>query len=131
MRSFTKLATLTLFVCFVAFGNAVHAQSVLDPNDPVITYNSSAPPTQPTWGQIGKWVRTKRLSWNTTDFKCYIYKGVCFRLKFPKSYNPTANDGKKYPMMIFFHGLGEAGSIYDNEFQLYHGGQFFLNSVNN
>jgi large repetitive protein len=131
MRSFTGVITLSLLVLFVSIGNVVHAQNVLDPNDPVITYNSSAPPTEPAWGQIGKWVRTRRLSWTTTPYKCYIYKGVCFRLKFPTSYNPTANDGKKYPMLVFFHGLGEKGTIYDNEFQLYHGGQFFMNSVTN
>ncbi len=65
------------------------------------------------------------------SYKAYIYKGCAFRLKFPKTYNPTANDGKKYPMMVFFHGLGEAGDIYDNEFQLYHGGDVFRNAVDN
>ena len=106
-------------------------QSVLNPNDPVITYNANTPPTQPTFGQIGKWVRTVRLGWNTDSYKCYIYKGCAFRLKFPKSYNPTAVDGKKYPMLVFFHGLGETGSIYDNEYQLYHGGQNFSDAVDN
>jgi len=114
MRFSTKVIALLLLSLYGIFGNTVNAQSVLDPTDPVITYNSSAPPTEPAWGQIGKWVRTKRLGWNTDEYKCYIYKGVAFRLKFPKSYNPTANDGKKYPMLIFFHGLGEKGSIYDN-----------------
>lgn len=118
-------------VAFIVTSNAIFAQSVLDPSDPVVTYNSSNPPTQPAFGQIGKWVRTVRLSWNTTSFKAYIYKGCAFRLKFPKSYNPTANDGKKYPMLVFYHGLGETGSIYDNEYQLYHGGQGFSNSVDN
>jgi hypothetical protein len=107
-------------LCFNSFG-----QSVLNPNDAVITYNSSQPPSQPAFGQIGKWVRTQRLSWNTTEYKCYIYKGCAFRLHFPKTYNPTANDGKKYPMVVFFHGLGETGTIYDNEYQLFHGGDVF------
>jgi len=119
------LAT-TLFLSVPGF-----SQSVLDPNDAVITYNSANPPAQPAWGQIGKWVRTVRLGWNTTNYKCYIYKGNAFRLRFPKSYNPAANDGKKYPMLIFMHGLGETGDIYDNEYQLYHGGQGFDNSVSN
>jgi hypothetical protein len=32
-------------------------------------------------------------------------------------------------MMAFFHGLGEATHIYDNEFHLLHGGYFFNESV--
>ena len=31
----------------------------------------------------------------------------------------------------FFHGVGERGSIYDNEYQLYHGGQVHMNKVDN
>lgn len=111
--------------------NFLSAQSVLDPNDPVITYDPSSPPAQPAYGQIGKWIRTKRLNWNTDGYKAYIYKGFAFRLKFPKTYNPTANDGKKYPLLVFFHGLGEKGPITDNEYQLYHGGSQFNTAVNN
>jgi len=134
MKTKTMTRVLSMFLLIAVsflFSNTLNAQSVLDPNDPVITYNAATPPTQPVWGEIGKWVRRKRLNWNTDGFKCYIYKNMAFRLKFPKSYNPTANDGKKYPMLVFFHGLGEGGTIYDNEYQLYHGGQFFNNSVNN
>src|ERR1700759_5550145 len=120
-------------VCFVLFFVLTnsYSQSVLNPADAVVTYNSATPPTQPAYGQIGKWVRTKRLGWNTDSYKAYIYKGHAFRLLFPKTYNPTANDGKKYPMLVFFHGLGETGDIYDNEYQLYHGGDDFLAAVNN
>jgi predicted peptidase len=35
--------------------------------------------------------------------------------------------GKKYPLVIFLHGSGERGN--DNEAQLLHGGQMFLNPV--
>ena len=122
---------LIALTAFITLNNTASAQSVLDPTDPVITYNSANPPTQPSFGQIGKWVRTVRLGWNTNSYKAYIYKGCAFRLKFPKSYNPTANDNKKYPMLVFFHGLGETGSIYDNEYQLYHGGQGFASAVDN
>lgn len=108
----------------------VISASILDPADVVINYNSASPPAQPVWGTIGKWVRTPRLAWNTTSYKCYIYNGLQFRLKFPKTYNPAAADGKKYPMVVFFHGLGEgASTIYDNEYQLYHGGQQFKDTV--
>ena len=126
MRKLYVLFLLSACFSFSSFG-----QSVLNPNDSVVTYNASKPPTQPTFGQIGKWVRTVRLSWNTSEYKCYIYKGCAFRLHFPKTYNPTAVDGKKYPMLVFFHGLGETGSIYDNEYQLYHGGQNFQTAVDN
>ncbi len=125
-----KVYILSLLACLFFFSS--FGQSILNPNDTVKTYNSSAPPTQPAYGQIGKWVRTKRLSWNTDEYKCYFYKGYAFRLHFPKSYNPTANDGKKYPMLVFFHGLGEKGDdIYDNEYQLYHGGDVFQAAVDN
>jgi predicted esterase len=120
------LAFTVLFSSFSSFG-----QSVLNPNDPIVEYNASNPPTQPPAGQIGKWVRTKKLSWNTDSWKAYIYNGIAFRLKFPKTYNPTANDGKQYPMIAFFHGVGESGPITDNEYSMYHGGSVFNDAVNN
>ncbi len=126
-----KLYILIISVFAICFYSNSYAQSILDPSDPIINYDPNHPPTQPTYGQIGKWVRTPRVAWNTTSYKCYIYKGFAFRLKFPKTYNPTANDGKKYPMMVFFHGAGESGSIYDNEYQLYHGGNVFRDAVDN
>jgi hypothetical protein len=131
MRNVTRIFALFLVICAAAVTKNASAQSILNPNDPVITYNPATPPAEPAWGQIGKWVRTPRLNWNTDSYKAYIYKGVAFRLKFPKTYNPTASDGKKYPMLIFWHGLGEAANIYDNEYHLYHGGNFFKESVDN
>ncbi|MBS1659465.1 MAG: fibronectin type III domain-containing protein [Bacteroidetes bacterium] len=132
MKIFTRYVLSLSIVLATVFGQSALAQSVLNPADAIVNYNSAAPPTQPAWGTIGKWVRTPRVSWNTSSYKCYIYKGTPFRLLFPKTYNPTANDGKKYPMMIFYHGVGEASNTpYDNEYQLYHGGDVFLNAVNN
>ncbi len=117
---------LSFCILVTTLKNTLNAQSVLDPNDPVIDYDPLNPPVQPPWGQIGKWVRTKSLSWNSDSYKAYIYEGSCFRLKFPKTYNPTANDGKKYPIAVVFHGGGEAGPITDNETQLYHGGYNYM-----
>lgn len=40
----------------------------------------------------------------------------------------TEKDGKKYPLVLFLHGAGERGD--DNQKQLTHGGQMWLNPVN-
>ncbi|TDX01906.1 fibronectin type III domain-containing protein [Dinghuibacter silviterrae] len=123
-------AALLVLIC-VCLKMEVSGQSVINPSDTIVNYTKSSTPTQPPNGTIGKWGRTPSLSWNTTEYKCYILNGSPFRVHFPKTYNPTANDGKKYPLFIFFHGLGEAGPVTDNETQLYHGGQFFQTSVDN
>jgi predicted peptidase len=122
------LIAVLLFFCFAAISTTLHAQAnVFNPNDPVVNYDAAHPPAKPASGQVGKWVRTPRVSWNTTSFKCYIYNGMAFRLKYPKNYDST----KAYPLLIFFHGKGEYGTIYDNEFQLYLGGQVHSNAVDN
>ncbi len=71
------------------------------------------------------------MTWNADSYKCYFYKGYAFRLKYPKSYKQGVADGKTYPIFVFFHGKGEKGTIYDNEYQLYHGGQLHMNAVDN
>lgn len=124
MKSVVYNLALSLLL-LAGIASPSRSQSVLDPNDPIVNYNASNPPVEPPFGQIGKWVRTPMFSWNTAPYKAYIYKGVAFRLMFPRTYNPTANDGRTYPIMVFFHGLGEAGPITDNEFQLLHGGDYF------
>jgi large repetitive protein len=129
MKTFTRIFGLLLMVLVIAGGQSVRAQSVLNPADTLVTYNPAAPPAVPFDNNIHKWVRTVRLPWNTTPYKAYIYNGCQFRLCFPLTYNPTAKDGKLYPMMIFDHGEGEAGTVYDNEYSLYHGGQIFENAV--
>ncbi|MGZ8545703.1 MAG: carboxylesterase family protein, partial [Flavisolibacter sp.] len=131
MKTITRIIAFLVTIIALAFNSEVKAQSVLNPADPIVTYSSANPPAQPAYGQIGKWVRTKRLNWNTDAYKAYFYKGSPFRVKFPKSYLHEVADGKTYPMIIMFHGRGEAGTIYDNEYSLYHGGQTHLNAVNN
>ncbi|MEN7550431.1 fibronectin type III domain-containing protein [Rapidithrix thailandica] len=103
--------------------------TVLNPNDPVIEYDPDNPPVRPAYGQIGKWVRTTRITKNTDVYKAYIYKNLRFRLKFPKGIDMQANDGKQYPIIVMFHGLGEAGDLYDNEKQLTHGWSKHRNAV--
>lgn len=128
MKLFKRIILVLVFA-ITAFIQTSNAQSIIDPSDPVITYNSSAPPAEPAGGTIGKWVRTKRLTWNTDSWKAYILNGVPFRIKFPATYNPTANDGKRYPAVVFLHGIGEKGNKYDNEFSMANGGVAF-NSAN-
>jgi len=133
MSIFTRALHLALVITLTTFfAPSVQGQSVMDPNDPVNNYNSASPPSQPAWGAIGKWARTpQNFWWNTNNYKCYIYNGQAFRLRFPQSYNPAAADGKKYPIMIFFHGAGERGPISDNELQLFNGGDVFDAAVTN
>ena len=109
---------------------ALYSQAqILNSNDPVPVYNSALPPSQPAYGQIGKWVITPTITgWSTSAYKPYFYNGMAFRLLYPKSYAQGVNDGKTYPVIIFLHGLGEAGTIYNNDFQLYHGGLPTLNA---
>ncbi|MBX6360616.1 MAG: fibronectin type III domain-containing protein [Acidobacterium ailaaui] len=128
MKKFYLSFILILGISISFSASQLHAQ-VLNPNDSVITYDSNHPPTLPPWDSIGKWVRTVRMNWNTNQYKCYIYRNMAFRLLFPKTWTDTST--KKYPMVIFLHGLGEKGTIYDNETQLKWEGQRFLNAVNN
>jgi len=121
-----KSLILTLAM-LVVFGGFSHSQ-VLDPNDPVITYDPQTPPATPPYGTLVKWVRTKRVNWNTDDFKCYFYKGMPFRLRFPKNYDASGNT--KYPLVLMLPGRGEKGEIYDNENNLKHAARDHNNAIN-
>ncbi|PZR27824.1 MAG: hypothetical protein DI535_08735 [Citrobacter freundii] len=128
MRRFVTLFAMLLVLAGLPV--MVSAQTgVLNPNDPLVTYDPAHPPTIPAYGTLAKWVRTKRVSFATETFKAYYYKGLQFRLKFPKTYQHGVADGKKYPVYVFFHGVGERGSVYDNEYQLYHGGDTHRKAV--
>jgi PA14 domain/Secretion system C-terminal sorting domain/Fibronectin type III domain len=128
---FTQLLSLLLVLLAVLGGQGAMAQTgVLNPNDPVVIYNPSAPPAYPAANTLVKWVKTTRFSWSSDDFKCYFYNNVQFRLKWPKTF-ATDPVGTKYPLYMFFHGVGEGGTIYDNEFQFSHGGQIHQQAVNN
>jgi len=47
-----------------------------------------------------------------------------YRILYPENYNAS----KKYPILLFLHGAGERGN--DNEKQLIHGANLFLDPVN-
>lgn len=49
-------------------------------------------------------------------------------LKYRLLYPENIIKGEKYPLVLFLHGAGERGE--DNEKQLLHGGEMFLNPVN-
>ena len=130
MKTFTKIIRLLCIVLAVLHLQTSNAQTgILDPSDPIVMYDASTPPTVPAYGTMAKWVKTNRLNWNTSSYKSYFYKGLAFRLKFPKTYQHNVADGKTYPVFVFFHGRGEKGGIYDNEYQLYHGGELHKNAV--
>ncbi len=123
---------VSLLLCCVIAMHVSFAQSgILNPADPIVIYDPAHPPAIPPSGTMVKWVKTTTVSWNSSSFKSYFYKGVAFRLKFPKTYQHNVADGKKYPIFVFFHGVGEKGTIYNNDYQLYHGGQQHMNAVDN
>jgi len=129
-----KLIFLTS-IGLLSYAFVIAQPNVFDPADPMVNFSNSAPlgsAQHPVtnWGNVQKWVVTPRFSWDSARFKSYHFNGVSFRIMFPKSYQHNVNDGKKYPVMLFWHGAGESGSIYDNELQLLHGGELFKNRVN-
>src|SRR5258708_24073024 len=127
---FTRILLALLVMVIGSFGRGTFEQTgVLNPNAPIVLYNAAAPPTKPGGNTMAKWVKTTRVSYNTDDFKCYYYNNVQFRLKWPRNFT-TAPAGTTFPLYLFFHGVGERGTVYDNEFQLFHGGdlhQYFAN----
>ena len=128
-RIFYPIITIVLS----CLGVTVNAQpNILNPADPEIVYTASNHPPAPAWNSMSKWGHTRRLGWNSFNlgYKGYYFKGMAIRLKFPKTYAHNVNDGKKYPLFVFLHGLGERGNIWDNEWSLLHGGQFHGNLVN-
>lgn len=129
MKTFTLKSLILGFLLFFLGGYSIGQTGILNPNDPIVVYNPSSPPSTPPANTLAKWVKTNRFTWNTSSFKCYYYNGIAFRLRFPNSYS-TAPAGTKFPLYLFFAGIGERGTIYDNEFQLYHGGQKHMDAVN-
>lgn len=127
--------TLLVTAALLAGCLYAHAQNVFNPADPIVIYNSGAAPgsttnpQQPATNVMSKWVKTTRQSWNTNNFKCYIWNGMAFRLRFPNNYNPV--NATKYPVIVFLHGGGEIGPVNDNDFHLYWGAQLFEQRINN
>jgi pimeloyl-ACP methyl ester carboxylesterase len=127
--------SLILVIIAALCCNMLLAQNVFNPADPIVTYDaaatqgSAANPSIPAPGVMTKWVKTTRAAWSTTNFKSYMWNGMAFRLRFPNNYNPA--NASKYPVLVFFHGGGETGTVYDNEDHLYWGAQLFEQRINN
>lgn len=130
MRNCILLISFVL-LCF-SYKQSNAQANILNPNDPDVIFTASNQPAIPTYAKMSKWGHTNRLSWNPYNYgyKSYYYKGMAFRVKFPKTYAHNVADGKVYPSMIFFHGLGEPGNVWDNEFHLVHGGEYHAQKIN-
>jgi poly(3-hydroxybutyrate) depolymerase len=142
--------SFTLCLLFVSI-QLSFSQNVFNPSDAIVRYSSGAPlgsSTHPDPNKKGlqKWVSTPTTGistgtdqFNASSFKQYFlnYNGttpLAFRIKFPKSYstNPSAH----FPAMVFLHGAGEVGcstngGVYNNEKQLWLGGNLFMQRVDN
>jgi predicted esterase len=150
MRHVTRRILFCTCLCACMLALKSQAQSIIDPTDSVVEYDPAHPPTPPDYFHpLVKWVRTLNIAnsavvnsyhnpagWKDTAYKAYTYNGLAFRVRFPKTYNPTANDGKKYPIIIFFHGQGENDTTYkpptpnyDNEWQLLQGPAVFDTAI--
>lgn len=105
----------------------------LNPTDPDLVFTSTYKPSAPSYGIISKWGHAQRHSWGSFayGYKSYYFKGLALRIKFPQTYQHNIADGKKYPLLVFLHGAGEKGDIWDNEWSLLHGGQNHATKVNN
>jgi large repetitive protein len=126
-----KLFSLLFAVLLVGASPSWAQTSALNPDDPVVRFTATSTlPAQPPFGQIGKWGASTVMGWNTNTFKAYIYKGMTFRLMFPRNYK-TDPATKVYPLITFLHGLGERGQPNDNELQLVHGGYVHQQAVLN
>lgn len=129
-----------------------YSQNVFNPSDPIVRYDQtkalgSAQRPDPAKAGLQKWVSTPTTgissgsdAWDASSFKAYYLNQngirMAFRIKYPYSYSLPSGVGKKYPVMLFLHGAGEVGcstngGIYNNEKQIWLGGQLFRDRVNN
>src|SRR5688572_10541402 len=148
MKRILLLTTIGIFL----LSTLVNGQNVFNPADPIVRYNSGQPVgssqnPNPYVAGLQKWVSTPTLgissgsgNFDASSYKAYFINiggsMVAFRMKFPRSYGNPDSAAKKYPMMMFFHGAGEAGcpsngGVFNNEKQLLHGGKLFRDAVNN
>src|SRR5689334_18749406 len=106
-----KLLTAPLCLLLLVQSEA-QSQNVFNPADTIANFNEAAilgtpaKPVLPATNVMAKWGRIRnasRINWDASDFKCYIWNGMQFRLKYPLNYNPA--NASKYPVIVFMHGL--------------------------
>ena len=151
-----------LFILLILFiSGASMAQNVMTPADPCYKYDSTAPvgtgtnPSIPPGNVVVKWVHDPSQNgagrdnsgsnadtigshgFDQSTFKCYRYGNTSYRIRFPNNYDP--NNPSKYPLILFFHGAGEAAHVIfarnspanrENQDQLYWGAQLFEQRIN-
>jgi pimeloyl-ACP methyl ester carboxylesterase len=122
---------LSLLLLMLALSDS-YAQDVFDPADVNKEFPNPLPP-QPPQNRLAKWYRQKagsRIIWDDTRFKCYIWNGMPFRLRYPKNYNPASST--KYPMILFMHGAGESKpNVYENSDHLFWAAELFDTRIEN
>lgn len=78
-----------------------------------------------SFGCLGMVMSSMAQDLSTYEAKMLIHRGdtLPYRILYPENYDPEGD----YPVLFFLHGAGERGN--DNEKQLIHGGQLFLNDT--
>ena len=135
-----KKNLLLTAACVLCMLFNLFSQDVFNPTAtaPVDNFNG----TLPSFGAphtFKKWIRTPSTAlpnpFNTEKFKAYFYSasggaydtGMAFRLRYPNNYNPA--NATKYPVILFMHGIGEAGPVKDNENNLSWGAKEFEGKI--
>ncbi|MEP7277539.1 MAG: T9SS type A sorting domain-containing protein [Bacteroidota bacterium] len=152
----------TLSTLFIGFFAISQGGNVMTPSDTCYKYNKDAAvgtttnPTVPTGAPVLiKWVHDPSQNgagransgsnadtigshgFDQSTYKCYRYGSTAFRIRFPNNYDP--NNADKYPLILFFHGAGEAAHTSfannananrENQDQLYWGAQLFEQRMN-
>lgn len=150
--SYFILRLIFLLLLIAGIVTTAGAQNVFNINDPIVRYDKtkalgSTQNPNPAKAGLQKWVSTPTNGvssgvdqFDASSFKAYFINyngtGMAFRIKFPRSYTNPDSAAKKYPVMLFLHGAGEAGcpgnnGVYNNEKQLWLGGALFRDRVNN
>jgi hypothetical protein len=95
-------------------GAQVNNTTLFDPKVPVRVFYPVSSLQKPADGEVGKWVKTNRVSWNSSKYQVFIFKGIPLGLKSPRNYDRT----QKYPQLIFFPGNGAYGITASKGIQL-------------
>ena len=107
----------------------------------LLAQSTPFPEQEPPWGEVGDWGHVKGSSWEM-NYLPFVYNSLPFRLMPPNGVTYTKGAGgddyygewsfsesdKKYPLILFLHGAGEAKGN-DNQAQLRHGARQHRDAV--